>query len=94
MSEKDNNKKFLQRQNIVLIESSITILMKFGSLIWPIRLIIRLHTTKDTDIFSLKIDNFSKYLWSIPLNIRYSQTITQEFSNNLTTSKGKPHKIE
>ena len=40
------------------------------------------------------IDNFSKYLWAIPLKNKYSQTITNEFSNFLTTSKRKPLKIE
>ena len=40
------------------------------------------------------IDNFSKYLWAIPLKNKYSQTITNEFSNNLTISKRKPIKIE
>ena len=30
------------------------------------------------------IDNFSKYLWAIPLKNKYSQTITNEFSNILT----------
>ena len=40
------------------------------------------------------IDNFSKYLWAIPLKNKYSQTITNEFSTILTTSKRKPLKIE
>ena len=40
------------------------------------------------------IDNFSKYLWVIPLKNNYSQTITNDFSNILTTSKRKPLKIE
>ena len=40
------------------------------------------------------IDNYSKYLWTIPLKNKYSQTITNEFSNILTTSKRKPPKIE
>ena len=40
------------------------------------------------------IDNFSKYLWAIPLKNKYSQTITNEFSNILTTSKRKALKIE
>ena len=40
------------------------------------------------------IDNFSKYLWAIPLKNKYSQTITNEISNILTTSKRKPFKIE
>ena len=40
------------------------------------------------------IDNFSKYLWAIPLKNKYSQTITDEFSNIITTSKRKLLKIE
>ena len=40
------------------------------------------------------IDNYSKCLWAIPLKNKYSQTITNEFSNILTTSKRKPIKIE
>ena len=40
------------------------------------------------------IDNFSKNLWAIPLKNKYSQTITNEFSNILTTSKRKSLKIE
>ena len=40
------------------------------------------------------VDNFSKYLWTIPLKNKYSQTITNEFSNIITTSKRKPLKIE
>ena len=40
------------------------------------------------------IDNFSKYLWAIPLKNKYSQTITNECLNILTTSKRKVLKIE
>ena len=40
------------------------------------------------------IDNYSKYLWARPLKNKYSQTITNDFSNILTTSKRKPIKIE
>ena len=40
------------------------------------------------------IDNFSKFLWAIPLKNKYSQTKINEFSNILTTSKRKPLKIE
>ena len=40
------------------------------------------------------IDNFSKYLFAIPLKNTYSQTITNEFSNILTKSKRKPLKLE
>ena len=40
------------------------------------------------------IDNFSKYLWAIPLKNKYSQTITNEFSKILTKSKRKPLKLE
>ena len=40
------------------------------------------------------IDIFSTYFWCIPLKNEHSQTITNEFSNILTTSKQKPLKIE
>ena len=40
------------------------------------------------------IDNFSKYLWALPLKNKYSQTITNEFSNTISTSKRKPLKFE
>ena len=40
------------------------------------------------------IDNFSKYLWAIPLKNKYGESITNEFSNNLTTSKRRPLKLE
>ena len=40
------------------------------------------------------IDNYSKYLWCIPLENKNSRTITDEFSNILTKSKRQPLKIE
>ena len=40
------------------------------------------------------IDKFSKYLWAVPLKNKYSQTITNEFSNILTKSKRKPLNLE
>ena len=40
------------------------------------------------------IDNFSKYLWGITLKNKNSQTITNEFSSILTTSKRSPIKME
>ena len=40
------------------------------------------------------IDNFSKYLWVIPLKNKYSQTIANEFSIIITNSKRKPLKLE
>ena len=40
------------------------------------------------------IDNFSKYLWAIPLKNKNSQTITQQLSKILSTSKRSPLKLE
>ena len=40
------------------------------------------------------IDNFRKHLWAILLKNKYSQTITQEFSNILSTSKRSPIQLE
>ena len=39
------------------------------------------------------IDNFSKSDWSVPPKSKNSQTITDEFSNFLSTSKRKHNKI-
>ena len=40
------------------------------------------------------IDNHSKFLWAIPSKNKYSQTITNDFSNLLKNSKRKRLKIE
>ena len=39
-------------------------------------------------------DKFSKYLWAIPLEKMNSQTVTEVFSNFLTTSKKSSNKLE
>ena len=44
-------------------------------------------------IFVIK-ENFSKYLWCIPLKNKNSKKVTDEFSNVLTKSKRKPLKLE
>ena len=40
------------------------------------------------------VDFFSKHLWAIPLKNKFSQTITNEFSIIITTSKRKSLRIE
>ena len=40
------------------------------------------------------IDNFCKYLWAIPVKNENRLTITDEFSNILSTSKRSPLKLE
>ena len=40
------------------------------------------------------LDNFSKYLWAIPLKKEKSKTIAEEFSKILTTSKKSLIKLE
>ena len=54
----------------------------------------KISNNKDYRYIFIIIDNFSKYLWAIPLKNKYSQTITNEYSNILTKSKRKPLKIE
>ena len=44
-------------------------------------------------IFNI-IDNFSKFTWAVASRSKSSKTITDTFSNILTTSKQKPLKIE
>ena len=40
------------------------------------------------------IDNYSKYLWAIPLKNKKSETITNDFMNILSTSKRRPIKLD
>ena len=40
------------------------------------------------------IDNFSKFLWTIPLKNKYAQTITDAFSQIVNSSKRKPNLLE
>ena len=54
----------------------------------------KISNTKGFRYIFVIIDNFSKYLWAVPLKNKNSQTITNEFSNILTTSKRKPLKLE
>ena len=54
----------------------------------------KISNNKSYRYIFIVIDNFSKYLWAIPLKNKYSQTITNEFSNILIKSQRKPLKIE
>ena len=54
----------------------------------------KISNNKNYRYIFIIIDNFSKFLWATPLTNKYSQTITNEFSNILSTSKRKPIKIE
>ena len=66
--------------------------------IWSIDLAVfsdyKISNNKGFRYIFIIIDNFSNYIWAIPLKNKNSQTITNEFSNILTTSKRKPLKIE
>ena len=66
--------------------------------IWSINLAdfsdYKIPNNKNYRYIFIIIDNFSKFLWAIPLKNKYSQTITNEFSNILSTSKRKPLKLE
>ena len=54
----------------------------------------KISNNKEYRYIFVTIDTFSKYLWAIQLKNKKSQTIAQEFSNILTTSKRSPVKIE
>ena len=41
----------------------------------------------------VRIDNFSEYAWLIPLKNKISQTMADELSNFLATSKRRPVKL-
>ena len=42
----------------------------------------------------IKNDKFSNYTWAIPPKNKNSQSITKEFSNTITTSKGSPLQLK
>ena len=101
MSKKDLTKTFIDeiyRKPPKKNYPTKTIIYNHIDEIWSIDLADFLdYTTSNNKGFRyifIKIDNFSKYLWAIPLKNKYSQTITNEFSNILTKSKRKPLKIE
>ena len=66
--------------------------------IWSIDLVdkidYKISNNKGYRYIFVIIDNFSKYLWAKPLKNKYNKTITDEFSNILTSSKRKPLKLE
>ena len=66
--------------------------------IWSINLVdmvgYKISNNKGFRYLFVIFDKFSTFLWAIPLKNNYSQTITNEFSIFLTTSKRKPLKIE
>ena len=66
--------------------------------IWSIDLVdmidYKISSNKRFRYIFIIIDNYNKYLWAIPLKNKYSQTITDEFSNILNKSKRKPLKTE
>ena len=74
------------------------IVYNFVDEIWSIDLadfsVYKTLNNKGFRYIFIVIDNFSKYLWAIPLRNKYSQTITNELSNIKTTSKRKPLKVE
>ena len=101
MSKKDNIKIFIDeiystppRKNY----PSNKIVYNHIDEIWSIDLAdmidYKISKNKGFRYIFIVIDNFLKYLWAIPPKNKYTQTITNEFSNILTTSKRKPPKLE
>ena len=66
--------------------------------IWSLDLVdmidYKISNNKGFRYIFIVIDNFSKYLFAIPLKNKYSKTITNELSNIITSSKRKPIKLE
>ena len=65
--------------------------------IWPIDLAdlidFKFSNNKGFKYIFIIFDNFSKFLWCIPLE-KYDETITKDFSKILSTSKRKPLKLQ
>ena len=101
MSKKNNIKTFIDEINHTPPKKfypTNKIIYNHIDEIWSIDLAdmidYKISNNKGFRYIFIVIDNFSKYLWAIPLKNKYSQTITNEFSNILSTSKRKPLKIE
>ena len=66
--------------------------------IWPVDLIdfseYKTINNKGFRYIFIIIDNYSKYLWAIPLKNKYGETVTKDFSKILSSSKRSPLKIE
>ena len=101
MSEKDNIKTFIDEMYSSPPEKNFPtnkIIYNHIDEIWSIDLAD--FSDKKTSInkgyryIFFLIDDFCNYLWAIPFKIKYSQTITNEFSNTLRTSKRRPLKLE
>ena len=101
MSEKDNIKTFIDEiysNPPKKYYPTNKIVYNFVDEIWSIDLAdfsdYKTLNNKAFRYIFIVIDNFSNYLWAIPLRNKNSQTITNEFSNIITTSKRKPLKLE
>ena len=66
--------------------------------IWSIYLVdminYKISNNKGFRYIFVIIDNYSKYLWAIPLKNKNSKTITDEFMNILSTSNRRPLNLE
>ena len=101
MSKKDNIKTFIDeiyskppKKNY----ETNKIIYNHIDEIWSIHLAdmidYKVSNNKGYRFISTIIDNFSKYLWATLLKNKNSQTITQEFSNILSTSRRSPIKLK
>ena len=68
--------------------------MKYGLLTWLNMIDCKISNNKGFRFVFIIIHNFSKYLCALPLKNKYSQTITNDFSNFSTRSKRKLFKLE
>ena len=65
--------------------------------IWSIDLVdmidYKISNNKGYRYIFITIDNFSKYLWCIPLKNKHGETVTKGFSKVLTVPKWRPLKL-
>ena len=94
MSKKDNNKTFIDEMYSSPPKKNFPtnkIIYNHIDEIWSIDLAdfsdYKTSNNKGYRHIFIIFEKFSKYLWAIPLKNKYSQTITNEFSIILTTSK-------
>ena len=101
MTKKDNRKTFIDeiystppKKNYPNKKLIYNLLDEIWSIDLADMIDYKISHNKGFRYIFVRLDNFSKHLCAIPLKNKNSQTMTEEFSNILTTSKRSPLKLE
>ena len=101
MAKKDNIKNFNDeiyntptKKNYETKKIVYNHIDEIWSIDWVDMIEYKISNNKGFRFIFIIIDNFNKSLWLIPPKNKYSKTVTDAFSNILSTSKRSPLEIE